>query len=46
MRSPNYDASYKISICEEYYSRIASDDKIKKSDFAKEKNLKYTTFLT
>ena len=46
MRSPNYDASYKISTCEEYYSRIASGDKIKKSDFAKEKNLKYTTFLT
>ena len=46
MRSPNYDASYKISICEEYYSRIASGDKINKSDFAKEKNLKYTTFLT
>lgn len=46
MRSPNYDASYKISTCEEYYSRIASGDKINKSDFAKEKNLKYTTFLT
>ena len=46
MRSPNYDASYKISTCEEYYSRIASGDNIKKSDFAKEKNLKYTTFLT
>ena len=46
MRSPNYDASYKISTCEEYYSRIASGNNIKKSDFAKEKNLKYTTFLT
>ena len=45
MRSPNYEVSYKISTCEEYYSRIASGDNIKKSDFAKEKNLKYTTFL-
>ena len=46
MRSPNYDASYKINTCEEYYSRIASGNNIKKSDFAKEKNLKYTTLLT
>ena len=46
MRTPNYDTAYKISVCEEYYNRIASNNDITKAGFAKEKNIKYTTFLT
>ena len=46
MRTPNYDTAYKISVCEEYYNRIASDSTITKISFAKEKDIKYTTFLT
>ena len=38
MRTPNYDTAYKISICEEYYNRIASNNDITKAGFAKEKN--------
>lgn len=46
MRTPNYDTNYKISVCEEYYNRIASGEDITKTKFANEKNVKYTTFLT
>ena len=46
MRTPNYDIAYKINACEEYYNRIASDSTITKIAFAKEKDIKYTTFLT
>ena len=46
MRTPNYDIAYKINVCEEYYKRIASDSTITKIAFAKEKDIKYTTFLT
>ena len=46
MRTPNYDTNYKISVCEEYYNRIASGEDITKTKFANEKNVEYTTFLT
>ena len=45
MRSPNYDTAFKIEACEEYFSRLYNGENITKTDFAKEKNLKYTTFL-
>ena len=45
MRSPNYDTAFKIEACEEYYNRIAAGEHISKSEYAKEKNIKYTTFL-
>ena len=44
MRSPNYDPAFKIEACEEYFSRLYSGENITKTDFAKEKNVKYTTF--
>lgn len=45
MRSPNYDPAFKIEACEEYFSRLYNDENITKTDFAKEKNVRYTTFL-
>ena len=45
MRSPNYDTAFKIEACEEYFNRLYGGEHITKTDFAKEKNIKYTTFL-
>lgn len=45
MRSPNYDPAFKIEACEEYFSRLYNGENITKTDFAKEKNVRYSTFL-
>lgn len=41
----NYEVSYKISICEEYYEKLKNNQNLAKKEFANDKGIKYTTFL-
>ena len=42
---PNYDVSFKLSICEEYLEWQKNNSSLTKKDYASSKGIKYNTFL-